>query len=178
MKLFSSRVGATLLAALSVASCAKQEPPAAAPYAVYEVPLSQVAADLAAGKTTSVAVAQGYIDRIKKYDDTLHSVILVSPLALDQARESDQRRAAGKALGPLDGVPILIKDNIEEAGIPTTAGSYAMLKNLPKRDSEVVKRLRAAGVVILGKANLSQWANWRASTAFNGSTVGGPVHNA
>ena len=80
MKLFSSRVPATLLAALSVASCAKQEPPAAAPYAVYEVPLSQVAADLAAGKTTSVAVAQGYIERIKKYDDTLHSVILVSPM--------------------------------------------------------------------------------------------------
>jgi amidase len=178
MKLFSSRVGATLLAALGVASCAKQAPPAVTPYAVYEVTLSQVAADLAAGKTTSVAVAQGYIDRIKKYDDTLHSVLLVSPLALDQARESDQRRAAGKALGPLDGVPILIKDNIDEAGIPTTAGSYAMLKNLPKRDSEVVKRLRAAGVVILGKANLSQWANWRASTAFNGSTVGGPVHNA
>jgi amidase len=178
MKLFSSRVGTGLLAVLCVAGCAKETPKAAGPYAVYEVSLSQVASDLATGKTTSVAAVQGYIERIKKYDDTLHSVLLISPLAMQQAQESDQRRAAGKALGPLDGVPILIKDNIDEAGIPTTAGSYAMLKNLPKRDSEVVRRLRAAGVVILGKANLSQWANWRASTAFNGSTVGGPVHNA
>lgn len=165
-----------VLAVQCMAGCVKPE--VTTPYQIYEVPLSQVAADLASGKTTSVAVVQAYIARAKQYDGALHSVLMISPLALDQARESDKRRAAGKALGPLDGVPILIKDNIDEAGIPTTAGSYALLKNLPKRDSEVVRRLRAAGVVILGKANLSQWANWRGSTAFNGSTVGGPVHNA
>jgi amidase len=176
MQLSCARFGLMVSAVLCVAGCAKQA--VTAPYQVYEVPLSQVAADLAAGKTTSVAAVEAYSARIKQYDAALHSVIMISPLALDQARESDKRRAAGQALGPLDGVPILIKDNIDEAGVVTTAGSYALLKNVAKRDSEVVKRLRAAGVVILGKANLSQWANWRASTAFNGSTVGGPVHNA
>lgn len=163
------------LAACALAACSQHKSSA---YAVYEVPLSQVAADLAAGKTTSVAVTQAYIDRIKTYDGTLHAVILIAPDALKQASASDQRRAAGHALGPLDGVPILVKDNIDATGMPTTAGSYALVKNFPRTDSEVVRRLRAAGVVILGKANLSQWANWRGSTAFNGSTVGGPVHNA
>lgn len=149
-----------------------------AAYKVYEVPLSQIAADLASHKTTSVAVTRAYIERIRAYDSALHSVILVSPNALNEAAAADQRRSDGHPRGPLDGVPILLKDNIDVAGIPTTAGSYALLKNVPKTDSEVVRRLRAAGVVVLGKANLSQWANWRAGTSFNGSTVGGPVHNA
>ena len=147
-------------------------------YDVYEVSLSQVAADLAAGKTTSVAASKAYIARIHEYDSTLHSVILVSPNALEEAAASDRRRKARHPLSPLDGVPVLVKDNIDVAGMATTAGSYALLKNIPKADSEVAKRLHAAGIVILGKANLSQWANWRASTAFNGSTVGGAVHNA
>lgn len=147
-------------------------------YGVYEVPLSEVAANLAAHKTTSVAVTAAYIQRIKTYDSTLHSVILISPDAMKEAAASDARRRSGHPRGALDGVPILVKDNIDAVGMPTTAGSYALLRNMPKQDSEVVRRLRNAGVVILGKANLSQWANWRAGTSFNGSTVGGPVHNA
>jgi amidase len=183
MYMRSTSVWVAVLAGLNMAAGAQHALAATsarsgAPYSVYEVPLSQVAADLAAGKTTSVAAAKGYIERIKTYDSTLHSVIAVAPDVLDQAAASDKRRAAGHPLSALDGVPILLKDNIDAVGMPTTAGSYAMLKNLPKRDSEVARRLRAAGVVILGKANLSQWAAWRASTAFNGSTVGGPVHNA
>jgi amidase len=166
---------AGLLAAYCV-SCGAEEGPRG--YQVYEVPLSQVAADLASHKATSVAVTKAYIERIKAYDSALHSVILVSPDALKEAAASDRRRRDGHPRGPLDGVPILVKDNIDATGMPTTAGSYALLRNVPKADSEVVRRLRAAGVVILGKANLSQWANWRAGTSFNGSTVGGPVHNA
>jgi amidase len=167
-------VPVVLAVALPIAACGEKQPP----YAVYEVPLSQVAADLAAKKTTSAAVTQAYIDRIKAFDGPLHSVILIAPDALKQAAAADKRRAEGHTLGPLDGVPIMIKDNIDAVGMPTTAGSYAPVNNMPAADSEVAKRLRAAGVVIIGKANLSQWANWRGSTAFNGTTLGGGVHNA
>ena len=74
---------------------------------------------------------------------------------------SDKRRAEGKTLGALEGIPILLKDNIDAVGMPTTAGSFALEFNVPKQDSEVVRRLRAAGAIILGKANLSQFAGWR-----------------
>jgi amidase len=168
-------VGFVVMSSLALAACSKQEP--AKPYAVEEVPLAKVSADLAAKHTTSVAVTKAYIDRIKMYDGQLHAVILAAPDALQQAAASDKRRAEGKALGPLDGVPILLKDNIDAVGMPTTAGSYALAENLPLKDSEVVKRLRAAGAVILGKANLSQWAGRRTRESFNGSTVGGTPHN-
>jgi amidase len=162
-----------LVFALALAGCSKKP----APYAVEEVPLAQVSADLASGKTTAVAVTQAYIDRIKAKDGPLHAVIGIAPDALDQAKASDERRKAGKALGPLDGIPILVKDNIDAVGMPTTAGSYALIDNKPARDSEVIRRLRAAGAVILGKANLSQFAGFRTIEAFNSSTVGGGAHN-
>lgn len=164
-----------LVLSLSLAACSREEPPQ--PYAVEEVPLSQVSDDLAAGTTTSVAVTQAYIDRIKLYDAPLKSVILIAPDALDQAKASDQRRKDGKTLGYLDGVPILLKDNLDAVGMPTTAGSYALEANFPAQDSEVVKRLRAAGAIILGKANTSQYAGFRTGTGFNGSTVGGSPKN-
>ena len=167
-------IGVALVSALALTACSKKE---AAPYAVEEVPLTQVAADLAAGKTTSVEVTKAYMDRIKTYDGSLHAVIAVAPDALEQAEASDKRRAEKKALGPMDGIPILLKDNIDATGIPTTAGSYALAENMPVHDSEVARRLRAAGAVILGKTNLSQWAGFRTATSFNGSTVGGSPHN-
>jgi amidase len=163
-----------VVSAAALAGCSKKEHAA---YNVAEAPLVQVSADLAAGKTTAVAVTTAYIDRIKTYDGPLHAVILIAPDALDQAAASDKRRTAGKALGPLDGVPILIKDNIDAAGMVTTAGSYALIDNLAARDAEVTKRLRAAGAVILGKTNLSEWAGWRGTSSFNGSAVGGSPKN-
>lgn len=175
-----SRKGLMVGAAMAVvlAACGeKKEEAAAAPYELEGVALSQISADLAAGKTTAVAVTQGYMDRIKMYDGALHCVIGVMPDALAQAAASDARRKDGKALGPLDGIPILLKDNIDAAGLPTTAGSYALEHNI-KPDAEVTARLRAAGVVILGKANLSQFAGWRpAETVLNSSTVGGDCRN-
>ncbi len=147
------------------------------PHAVEEVSLAQLSAALAAGETTSVAVTAAYIARIKAYDDSLNAVIGIAPDALMQAAASDQRRKDGKALGPLDGVPILLKDNLDAVGMPTTAGSYALEANFPARDSEVVKRLRAAGAVILGKANTSQYAGFRTTKGLNGSTVGGSTRN-
>tara|TARA_Y100001936_G_scaffold24797_1_gene22739 strand:+ start:362 stop:1759 length:1398 start_codon:yes stop_codon:yes gene_type:complete len=110
-------------------------------------------------------------------DGALHSVIAIAPDAMAQAEASDARRAAGESLGPLDGIPILLKDNLDMVGMPTTAGSFALEKNFPERDSEVAHRLREAGVVLLGKANLSQFAGFRNTASFNGSTVGGSPKN-
>jgi len=171
---FRPLLSAALVSTLALSACSKQE---AKPYAVEEVSLAQISADLASGKATSVAVTKAYIDRIKEYDPQLHSVILVAPDALDQAAASDKRRKEGHAIGPLDGIPILFKDNIDVAGYPTTAGSYALVDNKPAQDSEVAKRLRAAGIVVLGKANTSQWAGLRTTKGFNGSTVGGSPKN-
>lgn len=146
-------------------------------YAVEEVPLAQISHDLSAGKVSAVAVTKAYIDRIKTYDGQLHAVIRIAPDAIEQAAASDKRRKAGHALGPLDGVPIMLKDNIDATGVATTAGSYALINNIPVKDSELVRRLRAAGAVILGKANMSQWAGLRTTKGFGGSTVGGTAHN-
>lgn len=166
---------AALLSSLALAGCSKDAPEK--PYAVEEVSLVQVSADLAAKATTSAAVTKAYIDRINTYNAALNAVIVVAPDALAQAAASDKRRADGKALGPLDGVPILVKDNIDAAGMPTTTGSFALTENLPSQDSEAVRRLRAAGAVILGKTNLSQFAGYRTTGTFSGSSVGGTAHN-
>ncbi len=165
-----------LVLALSLSACSKEEPPPA-PYSVVEVPLSQISADLAAGKTTSVEISKAYIARIATMDEPLNGVIMIAPDALEQATASDERRAAGQAIGPLDGVPILFKDNHDAVGMPTTAGSHALLENYPAVDSEVVKRLRAAGAIVLGKANTSQFAGYRTITGINGSPVGGSTRN-
>jgi amidase len=148
-----------------------------ATYIVEETPLAQISQDLATGKVSAVAITKAYIDRIRTYDGQLHSVIQIAPDALKQAAASDRRRKAGHALGQMDGVPIMLKDNIDAIGMATTAGSYALINNVPAKDAELVRRLRAAGAVILGKANLSQWAGLRTTKGFAGSTVGGTPHN-
>ncbi|EZP55563.1 amidase [Sphingomonas sp. RIT328] len=149
---------------------------------VEEVPLEQVQAMMTAGKTTSVAMTRAYLDRIAALDrkgPRLNAVIALNPDALAQAKRLDEERRAGRIRGPLHGVPVLIKDNIETADpIPTTAGSLALKDNVTRRDAPVVARLRAAGAVILGKTNLSEWANIRSSHAMSGwSAVGGLVRN-
>src|SRR5438105_4703426 len=115
------------------------------------------------------------LERIARIDPALHTVIAVDPTAIDQARRID---AAGQR-GPLAGQPVLLKDNIEAAGpLPTTAGSLALANNVTNRDAPLVTRLRAAGAVILGKTNLSEWANIRSNSSISGwSAVGGQTHN-
>jgi amidase len=115
------------------------------------------------------------LERIVRLDPQLHSVISVDPTAIDQARRVD----AGNLRGPLAGQPVLIKDNIETAGpLPTTAGSLALANNVTNRDSPLVARLRSAGAIILGKTNLSEWANIRSTRSISGwSAVGGQTHN-
>src|SRR6185437_10231815 len=110
-----------------------------------------------------------------RIDPRLLSVIAVDPTAIDQARRVD----ASNLRGPLAGQPVLIKDNIEAAGpLPTTAGSLALANNVTNRDAPLVERLRAAGAIILGKTNLSEWANIRSTRSISGwSAVGGQTHN-
>ncbi|MFL6759887.1 amidase [Sphingomonas sp.] len=121
------------------------------------------------------ANVRGALERIAHVDPQLHSVIAVDPTAIDQARRVD----ASSLRGPLAGEPVLIKDNIESAGsLPTTAGSLALANNVTNRDAPLVARLRAAGAIILGKTNLSEWANIRSNNSISGwSAVGGVVHN-
>lgn len=121
------------------------------------------------------ANVRGALERIARIDSQLHSVIAVDPTAIDQARAVD----AGNLRGPLAGQPVLIKDNIESLGpLPTTAGSLALASNVTNRDAPLVARLRAAGAVIVGKTNLSEWANIRSSHSISGwSAVGGQTRN-
>lgn len=149
---------------------------------IVEMPLADLSARIGTGQLTSERATRLYLARIAAMDrrgPTLRSVIAVNPDALTQARAADARAKAKRRLGPLDGVPILIKDNIETLDpIATTAGSLALKDNVTRRDAPVVARLRAAGAVILGKANLSEWANIRSSRSMSGwSAVGGLVRN-
>ena len=157
--------------ALLLAGCSK-------PYDVAEKSITQLDADLAADRVTSEALTQAYIDRIAKKDKVINAILAMNPKALDAARASDTRRKAGKVLGPLDGIPILIKDNIDFVGMPTTAGSLALMENYPAGDATVVHRLLDAGAVILGKTNLSEWADRRSRFQVMGwSAVHGLTRN-
>jgi amidase len=159
----------------------------AAPVAAQTVPIEEVSVErldamLADGSATSEGITRAYLARIAAMDragPTLRAVIALNPDALAAARASDARRKAGKATGPLDGVPVLVKDNIETRDpIATTAGSLALKDNVTHRDAPLVARLRAAGAVILGKTNLSEWANIRSDHSMSGwSGVGGLVRN-
>ena len=132
---------------------------------------------LADGALTAAELTAFYSSRIERLNPVLHAVISVSPQAAAEARASDEARARGAAPGPLAGIPVLIKDNIAVAGMPATAGSPA-LAEADQDEAFLVTRLREAGAVILGKANLSEWANFRSSHSTSGwSTLGGQAVN-
>jgi amidase len=152
--------------------------PAAHAYDVEEKGLAQVVADLAAHRVTSVELVRLYEARIDRLNPSLHAVIVLNPRAEADAAAADRARAAGRD-APLLGVPILVKDNIETADpMPTTAGSLALKDNLNGRDAPAIARLRAGGAVILGKTNLSEWADIRSDDAISGwSALGGQTRN-
>jgi amidase len=152
---------------------------AAAP--VEQQTLSSLAESIAKGETSSEDAVKAYLKRIADIDDSgpmLNAVLAINPDAVVEARALDAERAAGKLRGPLHGVPILLKDNIEARELPTTAGSLALVANFTGRDAPLVARLRAAGAIILGKTNLSEWANIRSDNSTSGwSAVGGLTKN-
>ena len=110
------------------------------------------------GEVTSEKLVQIYLSRIEEYDDEFNAVISINDDAIEQAKVLDEERACGNIRSPLHGVPILIKDNIDVYGLPTTVGSKALYDNFPEDSAEVVKRLENAGAIILGKTNMSEFA--------------------
>jgi amidase len=120
------------------------------------------------GRLSSVGLTGEYLRRIREIDPKVHSVLAVNPAALGEAVASDARRRAGRSLGRLDGIPVLLKDNIDTRTMPTTAGSRALTRSRPAQDAALVRRLRAAGAVVLGKTNLSEWANYRSTKSTSG----------
>jgi amidase len=137
---------------------------------------------LDAGTISSEALVRVYFKRIEAIDKAgprLNSILWINPDAISQARELDRELRAKGARGPLHGIPILLKDNIESADrMPTTAGSMALANNFTARDAPIAANLRAAGAVILGKTNLSEWANFRSEQSISGwSGLGGLTRN-
>jgi amidase len=145
--------------------------------AVRDATVARLQQALSSGSLTSAGLTAFYLDRIERFNPELRAVISVSPDATAHAAASDSARASGAAPGSLEGIPVLIKDNIAVAGLPATAGSPA-LAGAESGDAFLAARLRAAGAVILGKANLSEWANIRSSRSSSGwSTLGGQTVN-
>lgn len=175
-----------LLAVLFLISCNSDNniKPAAAIPATWleEMTISQLQQGYRDGKYTIRQVVADYLIRIEAIDNTgpeLNSIIYVNPEAIQIAEELDKELAEGKSRGPLHGVPVLLKDNIDTHDkMANTGGSRALMKSYPPKDSQVAAKLRAAGAVIIGKANLSEWANFRSDNSSSGwSGVGGQTKN-
>ena len=133
---------------------------------------------IAQGDITSAELVSGYLARIGELDKKTNSVLALNPNALAEAKSVDKQFASGAELGPLAGIPVLLKDNIESAEMPTTVGSMALINNDTGRDAPIVAKLKAAGAIILGKTNLSEWANFRSESSISGwSAVGGLTRN-
>ncbi|KAB5580286.1 amidase signature domain-containing protein [Coniochaeta sp. 2T2.1] len=145
-----------------------------------DVTIDDLSEGLNSGLFTSVDLVKAYLARIDEVNPVLHAVNEINPDALAIAAELDAKRAAGTNLGPLHGIPILLKDNIATADkMNNTAGSYALLGAKVPRDSTMAAKLRKAGAILLGKTNLSQWANYRAGNSSNGWTaIGGQTYGA
>lgn len=177
--------GATLAAAGKAEAGAGQAPLAPQTFqenGITDVTIAELQARMSDGRMTSVSLTNRYLARIQTIDrtgPTLTSVIETNPDAVAIARALDRERDASGPRGPLHGIPILLKDNIDTAdGMDTAAGSLGLVGRAPLQDSTVAARLRAAGAVILGKAGLSEWANFRGFESSSGwSGRGGQVKN-
>ena len=165
----------------SPASATPATPPASDAFPFEEADIATLSARMASGALSSHALTQAYLDRIAAIDAAgprLNSVIALNPQALAEADALDAERRSGRVRGPLHGIPILLKDNIDARPMATTAGSLALADHRPARDAFLVAKLRDAGAVILGKTNLSEWANFRSTRSISGwSGVGGQTRN-
>lgn len=152
------------------------------PFELEEATLADLQAGMSSGRMTSHSITQQYIARIEELDrkgPNLRHVLEINPDALSIAASLDQERKAGRIRGPLHGIPILLKDNIDTADrMTTTAGSLALEGSIPLQDAFIAAKLRSAGAVLLGKANLSEWANFRSTHSSSGwSGRGGQAKN-
>jgi amidase len=162
----------TALMLSTAVSAALYAPLGSAQTNLEEMSVNQIQRQIKAGELSSEALVQFYLDRIEKYDDNgvkLNSVGQLNKNALKEARVLDKERLKKGVRGPLHGMPVMLKDNIDTAdGMANTAGSQALKNNYPDKDAHLVDRLRKAGAIILGKTNLSEWANFRSSFASSG----------
>ena len=155
---------------------------AVTPFELEEATVAELQKGMAEGRYTARRITELYLARIAEMDGAgvaLHSIIETNPEAVTIAEELDRERASKGARGPLHGIPVLLKDNIDTADrMTTTAGSLALEGSIPPRDSHVAERLRAAGAVLLAKANMSEWANIRSTRSSSGwSARGGQCRN-
>lgn len=134
---------------------------------------------MGAGRLSARQLTEYYLDRIHRLNPQLHAVIETNPEALEIAEALDKERQQGRVRGPLHGIPVLLKDNIDTAdAMATTAGSLALVGSKPRQDATVASKLRQAGAVLLGKANMSEWANFRSTHSSSGwSGRGGQCRN-
>lgn len=151
-------------------------------FALNEITIPELQAKMESGELSSQAITQLYLDRIEAVDrngPTLQSVIEVNPDAIAIASQMDEERKAGKVRGPMHGIPVLVKDNIDSADkMTTTAGALALTGNIASQDAFIIEKLRASGAVLLGKTNLSEWANFRSTRSSSGwSGRGGQCKN-
>jgi amidase len=180
------KIAGCVIAAAMFAGC-QQAPPLEAPgrpqpaVDVLELSAADARDRMTSGQLTSEALTRGYLDRIAQIDDAgpkLDSVIELNPRAVAEAAALDAERKSGKVRGPMHGIPVLIKDNVDVAGMVNSAGSLALADNHPAADAFMAKRLRDAGAVIIGKTNLSEWANFRSTRSSSGwSSRGGQTKN-
>ncbi len=175
----AAAAAAPLVAQAPAVSAAAQVVP---PFEFDEVTIAALQEGMKSGKFTARSIAEKYlarIDAIDKHGPAVNSVIELNPDALAMAEALDRERQAQGPRGPLHGIPVLIKDNIATHDrMQTTAGSLALVGSVPPKDAFVAKKLRDAGAVILGKTNLSEWANIRSSHSTSGwSGRGGQTHN-
>src|SRR5688500_5298554 len=153
-----------------------------AEFELAEATVSDLQSAMVAGRFSARAIVDQYIERIEELDrkgPALHHVIEINPEARSIAEALDNERKAGTVRGPLHGIPVLLKDNIDTADrMTTTAGSFALEGSIPARDAFIAQRLRAAGAILLGKANMSEWANFRSTRSSSGwSGRGGQAKN-
>jgi amidase len=151
-------------------------------FRIEDATVAQLQAAMASGRLTSETLTRFYVARILAFDQDgpgVNSVMEINPDALEMARHADAQRRRGRVLGPLHGIPVLLKGNIDTGDrMQTTAGSLGLAGAPAPRDSTVAAKLRAGGAVILGKTNLSEWANFRSFNSSSGwSAVGGQTHN-
>ena len=187
------KLGAMGTAAAAVGGCgpaARQESGGAArnagsfedSFELNEVTVDDLQARMQSGELTAAAIVEMYLSRIEALNHQgpeLNAVIATNPDAISIAEGLDRERSSGRVRGPLHGIPVLIKDNIDTADrMPTTAGSRALEGTIARVDAHVVEQLRQAGAIILGKANLSEWANFRSERSSSGwSGMGGQTRN-
>lgn len=174
---------AALVLLLGSAACTREPSPPASPppFAYAEARMDELQGLMASGELDSATLTDAYLQRIAAVDHSgpnLRSVLVINPAVRREAAQRDAERRAGRIRGPLHGLPILLKDNIDATPMATTAGSLALESFHPDADAFLVQRLRDAGAVILGKTNLSEWANFRSTHSTSGwSAIGGQTRN-